>query len=176
MHQIKKYSFDRLRHILLGYDKPDPLFEDRVDYHIERVVKALKDPMIPLLEMQEILSAVSGRISSSLENEILDSLHMYRGSINSMFCTFPAGQIANLVDRYGSRIEKRSDRDAFYVLVEPIISLVDKYRNGLRGHMKSELGSLLNMYYDVESIFNQPKTYENIVFPTARHPTADTSG
>eukprot|EP01135_Chromosphaera_perkinsii_P003334 Nk52_evm34s240 gene=Nk52_evmTU34s240 len=163
IHQIYKYSYDRLRHILLGYDKPDPLFGDRVNYHISRVMNALKDPLLPLLEMQEVLSAVSGRVPGRLESEILDALHTYQGSINSMFSTFPAGHIANLVDRYGAKFTKKADRDAFYVLVEPVISLLDKYRNGLRGHMKTEIGNLLKMYLDVESQFNIPKTYESIV-------------
>lgn len=55
--------------------------------------------------------------------------------------------------RHAATLQKRSDRDNFFVQTQGIIQLVQRYRNGIRGRMKAAVHELLRQYYDVESQF-----------------------
>lgn len=58
-----------------------------------------------------------------------------------------------LNSRHAATLQKRSDRDNFFVQTQGIIQLVQRYRNGIRGRMKAAVHELLRQYHDVESQF-----------------------
>lgn len=66
-----------------------------------------------------------------------------------------AFQIASVIDSYAATLTKRADRDVFFMTCQGIVHLVQRYRNGIRGHMKSVVQELLRHYLRVELQFQQ---------------------
>lgn len=56
---------------------------------------------------------------------------------------------------HAATLQKRTDRDGFFLTTQGIVQLVQRYRNGIRGRMKSAVHELLRQYYEVESQFQQ---------------------
>jgi acetyl-CoA carboxylase/biotin carboxylase 1 len=60
---------------------------------------------------------------------------------------------------HAATLQKRTDRDSFFQTTQGIVQLVQRYRNGIRGRMKSAVHELLKQYYEVESQFQHGKEY-----------------
>jgi len=56
---------------------------------------------------------------------------------------------------HAATLQKRADRDVFFLTTQSIVQLVQRYRHGIRGRMKSAVYELLRQYYAVESQFQQ---------------------
>ena len=52
LHQQLKYGLVMLENILAGYTLPDVAFRVRMKELVDLVVKSLRDPTLPLLELQ----------------------------------------------------------------------------------------------------------------------------
>ncbi|KAK7582615.1 hypothetical protein V9T40_014060 [Parthenolecanium corni] len=150
VHQGYRQMLDN---ILAGYCLPDPYHQIRVQEVIEKFMNTLRDPSLPLLELQEVISTISGRIPVSVEKKIRKLMTLYERNITSVLAQFPSQQIANVIDGHAATLQKRSDRDNFFVQTQGIIQLVQRYRNGIRGRMKAAVHELLRQYHDVESQF-----------------------
>lgn len=144
-----------LDNILSGYCLPDPYHQIRVQEVIEKFMNTLRDPSLPLLELQEVISTISGRIPVSVEKKIRKLMTLYERNITSVLAQFPSQQIANVIDGHAATLQKRTDRDNFFLQTQGVIQLVQRYRNGIRGRMKAAVHELLRQYYDVESQFLQ---------------------
>ena len=114
---------------------------------------SLRDPSLPLYELQEVISSISGRIPVAVEKKIRRLMAIYERNITSVLAQFPSQQIASVIDSHAANIPKRSDRDGFFLSTEGIVQLVQRYRNGIRGRMKAAVHDLLKQYYNVESQF-----------------------
>ncbi|KAH9518470.1 hypothetical protein Btru_016876 [Bulinus truncatus] len=64
-------------------------------------------------------------------------------------------RIASVIDTYAATLSKRADRDVFFMTCQGIVQLVQRYRNGIRGHLKSVVQELLRHYLRVELQFQQ---------------------
>ncbi|XP_044762645.1 acetyl-CoA carboxylase isoform X3 [Coccinella septempunctata] len=159
-------SSDKLNHIhngyravlentLAGYCLPEPYNSARLREIIENFMASLRDPSLPLLELQEVMASVSGRIHNRVEKPIRQLMLQYEKNITSVLSQFPSQEIAAVIDQYAATLSKRSDRDNFFLATEGIIQLVQRYRNGIRGRMKAAVQHLLKQYYEVESQFQQ---------------------
>lgn len=60
---------------------------------------------------------------------------------------------------HAATLQKRSERDVFFMTTQSIVQLVQRYRNGIRGRMKSTVHELLRQYYAVESHFQYGRIY-----------------
>jgi hypothetical protein len=60
-----------------------------------------------------------------------------------------------IISSHAATLLKRADRDVFFLTTQSIVQLVQRYRNGIRGRMKSAVHELLRQYYAVESQFQQ---------------------
>lgn len=154
-HHVVRRAMSLLSNVLQGYCVPEPLFSQRCDHIVnDELVAALNDPRLPLLELQDVLSALSSRLPPSLVADINSLLTSYAFSVNSMFCTFPTKAIAALLDAHSAAIPRKADQDDFLLKARPIYELVHEYRNGNRNHAKSVISSLLREYLDTERLFN----------------------
>uniref|UniRef100_A0A1B6DY08 Uncharacterized protein n=1 Tax=Clastoptera arizonana TaxID=38151 RepID=A0A1B6DY08_9HEMI len=144
-----------LDNILAGYCLPDPYHLARLREVIEKYMSSLRDPTLPLLELQEVIASISGRIPISVEKKIRRLMTLYERNITSVLAQFPSQQIASVIDSHAATLQKRSDRDGFFLTTQGIVQLVQRYRNGIRGRMKSAVHELLRQYYEVESQFQQ---------------------
>ncbi|KAK0166882.1 hypothetical protein PV327_004353 [Microctonus hyperodae] len=144
-----------LENTLAGYCLPDPYHLPRLRELIEKFMSSLRDPSLPLLELQEVISTISGRIPVSVEKKIRKLMTLYERNITSVLAQFPSQQIAAVIDSHAGTLSKRSERDVFFLTTQAIVQLVQRYRNGIRGRMKTTVHELLRQYYVVESQFQQ---------------------
>jgi hypothetical protein len=56
-------------------------------------MKTLRDPSLPLLELQDIMTSVSGRIPLNVEKSIKKEMAQYASNITSVLCQFPSQQV-----------------------------------------------------------------------------------
>lgn len=144
-----------LENTLAGYCLPDPYNAPRLREIIEKFMQSLRDPSLPLLELQEVIASISNRIPVSVEKKIRKLMMLYERNITSVLAQFPSQQIASVIDSHAATLQKRSDRDVFFLTTQGIVQLVQRYRNGIRGRMKAAVHELLRQYYAVESQFQQ---------------------
>ncbi|KAG5900051.1 hypothetical protein JTB14_016026 [Gonioctena quinquepunctata] len=144
-----------LENTLKGYCLPDPYNAPRLREVIEKFMSSLRDPSLPLLELQEVMASISGRIPSAVEKKIRRLMALYERNITSVLAQFPSQQIASVIDTHAASMHRRTERDAFFLATEGIIQLVQRYRNGIRGRMKHAVQEMLRQYYEVESEFQQ---------------------
>lgn len=142
-----------LENTLSGYSLPDPFNAPRLREIIEKFMQSLRDPSLPLLELQEVIASISGRIPLSVEKKIRKLMTLYERNITSVLAQFPSQQIASVIDSHAATLQKRADRDVFFLTTQGIVQLVQRYRNGIRGRMKAAVHELLRQYYSVESQF-----------------------
>lgn len=116
---------------------------------------SLRDPSLPLLELQEVIASISGRIPAAVEKKIRRLMSLYERNITSVLAQFPSQQIASVIDSHAASMTKRAERDGFFLATEGIVQLVQRYRNGIRGRMKAAVHDLLKQYFNVESQFQQ---------------------
>ncbi|KAL5289420.1 hypothetical protein ACFFRR_009517 [Megaselia abdita] len=142
-----------LEDTLSGYCLPDPYNVPRINEVIEKFMKSLRDPSLPLLEMQDVVATISGRIPPVVEKKIRRFMTLYEQNITSVLAQFPSQQIAGVIDSFAATLLKKEDREKFFLATQGIVQLVQRYRNGIRGRMKTAVHELLRQYYDDESLF-----------------------
>ncbi|KAL3204959.1 hypothetical protein MRX96_041084 [Rhipicephalus microplus] len=142
-----------LENVLDGYVLPDPHFAQHMTASLDTFMRTLRDPTLPLMELKDIISSISGRIQPSVENNIRTLMKMYDKNITSVLAQFPSQQIAGVIDSYAATLQKRADRDVFFMTTQGIVQLVQRYRNGIRGRMKNVVQELLKQYLSVEIDF-----------------------
>jgi acetyl-CoA carboxylase/biotin carboxylase 1 len=84
---------------ILGYCLPEPYHLLRLREVIEKFMTSLRDPSLPLLELQEVIASISGRIPMSVEKKIRKLMTLYERNITSVLAQFPSQQIASVIDR-----------------------------------------------------------------------------
>lgn len=60
---------------------------------VERLMMTMRDPSLPLLELQDIMTSVSGRIPPAVEKSIKKEMAQYASNITSVLCQFPSQQV-----------------------------------------------------------------------------------
>ncbi|TNN86768.1 Acetyl-CoA carboxylase [Liparis tanakae] len=163
LHRVFHNTLDHLTHIMNGYCLPEPFFSIKLKDWVERLMKNMRDPSLPLLELQDIMTSVSGRIPPAVEKSIKKEMAQYASNITSVLCQFPSQQIANILDSHAATLNKKSEREVFFMNTQSIVQLVQKYRSGIRGHMKAVVMDLLRQYLKVEIQF-QNGHYDKCVF------------
>ena len=142
-----------LENILAGYVLPKSYFNKKMVDNVEIFMDCLRDARLPLLELQDIISSISGRIPPSVDSAIRKLMNNYSSNITAILAAFPSQQIASVIDSHAATLQKRADRDVFFLNTQGIVQLVQRYRNGIRGRMRSCVQELLKHYIDVEQHF-----------------------
>ena len=62
LNQIFLNTKQMLEDILAGYTYPEPHFREILKTNVEKIFSILRDPSLPLLEVEDILSSISERI------------------------------------------------------------------------------------------------------------------
>lgn len=66
-----------LENVLAGYCLPEPYFSCKLQFYVESFMECLRDPRLPLLELQDIISSISGRIPAQVEKSIRKLMNNY---------------------------------------------------------------------------------------------------
>ncbi|XP_078663986.1 acetyl-CoA carboxylase-like isoform X7 [Branchiostoma floridae x Branchiostoma belcheri] len=152
----------KLENVMQGYCLPNPYFRQKTHEAVETLMRCLRDPTLPLLELQEVISTTSGRIPAQVERLIRKHLATYASNITSVLCQFPSQQIATVIDSHAATLQKRAERDNFFLNTQTIVQLVQRYRSGIRGHTKTVVQDILRMYLRTEAQF-QHGSYDKCV-------------
>ena len=128
-------------------------FRERLKLNVEKLFSILRDPSLPLLEVEDILSNISERIPKEVDKEIKKLMKNYESNLTSVLVQFPSQSIASVIDTYASKLERRNDRDTFFTTVQSLVQLVLRYRNGIKGHMKTVITDLIRNYLNMETLF-----------------------
>lgn len=89
-------------------------------------MSSLRDPSLPLLELQEVMASISGRIPVVVEKKIRRLMALYERNITSVLAQFPSQQIASVIDTHAASIHKKTERDAFFLATGGIVQLVQR--------------------------------------------------
>uniref|UniRef100_A0A8C4U5W6 acetyl-CoA carboxylase n=1 Tax=Falco tinnunculus TaxID=100819 RepID=A0A8C4U5W6_FALTI len=152
-HQVLRNVLDNLTNIMNGYCLPEPYFSTKVKEWVTQLMNTLRDPSLPLLELQEIMTSISGRIPLSVEKSIRKVMAQYASNITSVLCRFPSQQIANVLDTHAATLQRKAEREVFFMNTQSLVQLVQRYRSGIRGYMKAVVLDLLRRYLQVETQF-----------------------
>lgn len=57
-------------------------------------MSSLRDPSLPLLELQEVMASISGRIPVAVEKKIRRLMALYERNITSVLAQFPSQQVS----------------------------------------------------------------------------------
>ncbi|XP_024130292.1 acetyl-CoA carboxylase isoform X2 [Oryzias melastigma] len=155
LHQVFHSELENLINVMDGYCLEEPYFSSKLKEWVATLMKTLRDPSLPLLELQEIMTSVAGRITPSVEKEIRKVMAQYASNITSVLCQFPSQRIANILDSHAATLQRKADREVFFMNTQSIVQLVQRYRSGIRGYMKSVVLDLLKRYLKVEMQFQQ---------------------
>ena len=142
-----------LENILAGYSYPEPYFRERLKLNVEKLFSILRDPSLPLLEVEDILSNISERIPKDVEKEVKKIMKNYESNLTSVLVQFPSQSIASIIDNYATKLEQRNDRDTFFGSIQSLTNLIQRYRNGIKGHMKTVITDLIRNYLNIETLF-----------------------
>ena len=153
-NDVYKQSLRSLEYIMDGYCMPEPLFTDHYSKQLSRLIKSLRDPTLPLLEMQDVLNTMSGRLNPGLDVAIRRELQKYVSNLNAALCQFPTNKIVTLIDEFmATNIKSKTDRDLFVQNTQPIVQVATKFKEGLRGNAVATFTALFVRYLSVEENF-----------------------
>uniref|UniRef100_A0A5S6QG58 Acetyl-CoA carboxylase n=1 Tax=Trichuris muris TaxID=70415 RepID=A0A5S6QG58_TRIMR len=155
LYQTYRELLNYFNYVLDGYTLPEPYFSPDLREKVTNFFRVLKDPALPLFELQEAMSVIGGRIPAEVETRIRNLMANYAGNITSVLCRFPSQQIAQVLDEYASSLSKKQNREMFFMSTHGLLSVVQRYRDGIRGHMKLVLQELFLRYLNVEKHFQQ---------------------
>lgn len=142
LHQVFHSVLENLIKVMDGYCLEEPYFSNKVHrvafcplcpyvkWHlpykqvrlrsclklkqwVATLMKTLRDPSLPLLELQEIMTSVAGRIPPSVEKDIRKVMAQYASNITSVLCQFPSQKVSadgSLRNRCKNRIVDRDVR------------------------------------------------------------------
>ncbi|GAB5579140.1 acetyl-CoA carboxylase 2 isoform X1 [Prionailurus iriomotensis] len=155
LHQVFHNVLENLTNVMNGYCLPEPIFSTKLKEWVQKLMTTLRHPSLPLLELQEIMTSVSGRIPAPVEKSVRRVMAQYASNITSVLCQFPSQQIASILDCHAATLQRKADREVFFMNTQSIVQLVQRYRSGTRGYMKAVVLDLLRRYLRVEHHFQQ---------------------
>lgn len=139
-----------LKNILAGYDNQVIL-----NSTLKSLGEVLKDNELPYSEWQQQISALHSRLPPKLD----DGLTALVERTQSRGAEFPARQILKLI----TKSIAENGNDMLEDVVAPLVSIATSYQNGLVEHEYDYFASLINEYYDVESLFSGENVREDNV-------------
>lgn len=156
LHQVFHGVLENLTNVMSGYCLPEPFFSMKLKDWVQKLMMTLRHPSLPLLELQEIMTSVAGRIPAPVEKAVRRVMAQYASNITSVLCQFPSQQIATILDCHAATLQRKADREVFFMNTQSIVQLVQRYRSGTRGYMKAVVLDLLRKYLNVEHHFSKP--------------------
>ncbi|QWU87678.1 hypothetical protein CA3LBN_001943 [Candidozyma haemuli] len=140
VHKFKKYS-TILRNILAGYDN-----QVIMNSTLKNLTEVLRDKELPYSEWAMHCSALHSRLPPKLDEAMTALIERS----HSRGAEFPAKNLLKLI----SKAEKESGDSLFGAVVAPLVEVATNYASGLVEHEYNFIASLINEYYNVESLFS----------------------
>ncbi|RDB23409.1 Acetyl-CoA carboxylase [Hypsizygus marmoreus] len=145
-HQRLLRSMNTLRDILDGFDNQAIMASTLKD-----LIGVLYEPELPYSEITAILSSLSGRLPSKLEDSIRSAIDAAKAKGDNQ--EFPAVRIKKVIDHYLQDNVLAQDRTMLRASLGALLEALDSYSGGLKGHETATIASLLERYVDTEKLF-----------------------
>ncbi|PWN34245.1 acetyl-CoA carboxylase [Meira miltonrushii] len=144
-HQRFAYVLSVLSDILDGFDQ-----SVLMQACLNELLDLLHNVELPYGEALHVLSSLSGRIPSRLEELIRTSIDSSHGK----GLEFPAARLRKVTDNYIRDSADKAIQGQVQTTVAPLMHIFDEYAPGLRQHGANVLAGLLQRYADVEGQFS----------------------
>jgi len=144
-HQRLARCLATLNDILDGYDN-----QSVMNTTLKDLIEVLHDPQLPYSEITSILSSLSGRIPSKLEDNIRAATDAAKAKgVNT---EFPALRVKKMIDKY---IQDRlaDEGSMFRTKIAGLYEVLEKYLGGTKGHETDTIANLLSRYSSTEKLF-----------------------
>jgi len=145
-HQKLAQCLEVLNDILDGYDNQSIMAST-----FKELIAVLHDPQLPYSEVNAIISALSGRIPSKLEDNIRAAMEVAKSKGDGH--DFPANRIKKIIDQYAHSSVLPQDRAIFNSKIAGLLDVLEKYSHGLKGHETETIANLLGRYEATERLF-----------------------
>ncbi|ERE74638.1 acetyl-CoA carboxylase 2-like protein [Cricetulus griseus] len=126
LHQVFHSVLENLTNVMSGYCLPEPFFSTKLKEWVQKLMMTLRHPTLPLLELQEIMTSVAGRIPAPVEKAVRRVMAQYASNITSVLCQFPSQQIATILDCHAATLQRKADREVFFMNTQSIVQLVQR--------------------------------------------------
>ncbi|EGW10621.1 Acetyl-CoA carboxylase 2 [Cricetulus griseus] len=110
LHQVFHSVLENLTNVMSGYCLPEPFFSTKLKEWVQKLMMTLRHPTLPLLELQEIMTSVAGRIPAPVEKAVRRVMAQYASNITSVLCQFPSQQIATILDCHAATLQPHYDK------------------------------------------------------------------
>ncbi len=174
-HQLKPHILLRnatyqLSMVLNGYVVPP----DQYQRALKDFVAAGHNPFVPLLEFEEALSVLSGRINSKLLAVLMHIANAYRGKCRRMATSdgstaelnlpveFPCSDILTAIEKHRLSLRERESA-AFQSLTASLRNIIEQHSPAIGGRTLSGILSLIEEYLSIEREFAGTRTMEEIL-------------
>ena len=161
-HNMLKKSLSRIDSVLHGYTLSPDQMKPRIVNALNTLFLSLRNRALPLLEVKEAMTRLSGRLHGDLERGINKELMIYQQRMRSMLARFPHQKIQRLLDVTAGGLSAQ-EREMFYINSAPLYDLCRKYSEDIRGLKKQLVKKFFQQFVEVEKCFQQ-RTFERNVF------------
>lgn len=145
-HQVLNRCLGVLNDILDGFDN-----QSAMSSTLKEFFEVLHDPKLPYSEINAILSSLSGRIPTKLEDSIRAAIEIAKSKGDN--ADFPAVRIKKLIDHYVQDSILPQDRVMFRTKIAGLYEVLERYQGGLKGHETETIANLLERYESTEKLF-----------------------
>jgi acetyl-CoA carboxylase/biotin carboxylase 1 len=143
-HQRLSHNLDILNNILDGYDNQTIMASTLKD-----LLDVLHDPELPFSEATAVLSTLSGRMPSKLEDNIRTAIDLAKARNQE----FPAARIRKQMEAHVIDNVKPQDRAVVRSSLASLFEVAENFKQGLKAHEWGVVASLLRRYESTEKLF-----------------------
>ena len=169
-HVLLREAVASLQRVMSGFVIPS----DNLDAALHDLQAAVRDPTLPVYEIDEQLSVLSGRMDAKLYSQFTDLIEGYKlehansPSVRSTAPPFPADAMISDLEMHTSSLADASERAAFISQTTPLREVLNPYKHTVAGNYGSEralqaLLTLLREFIDVERNFCDALEYADVV-------------
>ena len=145
-HQQLATQIEILNNILDGYDNSAIM-----NSTLKELMVVLQNHDLPFSEVSAVLSALSGRMPSKLEDAVRAVLDA--GKHKAGHKEFPAPRIIKIIETFLQDNLTPVERPLVRSKIVPLLDVLERYKHGLKGHEHATIAILLHRYVATEKLF-----------------------
>lgn len=119
---------------------------------LKEFIEVLHDPDLPYSEVTAILSSLSGRMPSKLEDGIRAAIDVAKAKTDGHH-EFPAIRIKKVLEHYVQDNVLLQDRTMFRTQLGGLYDVLERFNAGLKGHETDTIANLLARHEETEKLF-----------------------
>ncbi|KAM7536286.1 hypothetical protein Aperf_G00000086942 [Anoplocephala perfoliata] len=152
VHWVYNRCLRELGEVMLGYVLPEPFFSEWLKPKLNELFQCLKDPKLPLFELEDLIAQLSGRLPTTVEHSLRSIAASYFNQLTSVLSNFPSERILQVIEAAAPKGPNATDSAiaAYQELTSRLVELAQRFEGGIRGHASRVLINLFSAYVAVE--------------------------